>query len=69
MVLHSGNGWLGNPYLVMCGWELEVTNKFKLRSYAVTPLRVCYCINKCTRLPGQLQTSVPKLRTSKQIHF
>ena len=28
----------------MCGWELEVPHKLKLRGYAVTPLRVCYCM-------------------------
>ena len=32
----------------MCGWELEVPHKLKLRGYAVTPLCVCYCINKYT---------------------
>ena len=40
MVLQSGweppNGWLGTPYPIMCGWELEVTYKLILRGYAVT---------------------------------
>ena len=48
MVLHSVNGWLGTPSPVMLGWELEVPHKLKLRGYAVTPLDVCYCINKHT---------------------
>ena len=28
----------------ICGWELEVPHKLKLRGYAVTLLRVCYCM-------------------------
>ena len=27
----------------------KVPNKLELRGYAVTPLRVCYCINKYTQ--------------------
>ena len=35
MILHSVNGWLGTPYPVMCGCELEVPHKLELRGYAV----------------------------------
>ena len=58
MTLHSGNGWLGTFYLEICGWELEVTHKFMLRSYAVTPLHVCYCINKYTLIKAELPHAV-----------
>ena len=36
----------------LTGWELEVPHKLMLRGYAVTRLRVWYCINKCTRILG-----------------
>ena len=35
----TGNGWLGTPYPIMGGWELEVPHKLMLRGYAVTRLR------------------------------
>ena len=30
--------------------KIMVPNIYVLRGYAVTPLRICYCINKCTHL-------------------
>ena len=52
IISHStGNGLLGTP--TMGDWEPHPLLKFltfvRLRSYAVTRLRVCYCINKYTR--------------------
>ena len=39
------------------GWEPEVPHKFQLHSYAVTPLRIWYRINKVTQstlaVPGK----------------
>ena len=30
--------------------KIMVPNIYVLRGYAVTPLRICYCINKCTQI-------------------
>ena len=44
-----GGGGVPNPPLKVPHKNydfIKVPHKLKLRGYAVTPLRVCYCINK-----------------------